>query len=93
MNNQKIEIIWSNVDSSSLDYVHYLLNNGRGVLGATFKSGDSYIYHDVPLEVINKLLNAESVGRIFFKEISHAFPFKNIGKCDNKSPLEKAGFI
>lgn len=86
-----VNIIWSNIDSTSIEYMHYHNDGSNYLLGVTFKSGDSYIYKDVPLFDIISVLKSESIGKGFSKEIRLRYPYKNIGKVDGVSPLEKIG--
>lgn len=54
------------VNSSSIDWVE---ESGRGSLIVHFKAGGTYEYEGVPLDTINALIEAPSVGRFFNSEI------------------------
>lgn len=86
-----VNIIWSDIDSTSVQYMHYHNDGNTGLLGVTFKSGQSYIYNNVPMFDILSLLKAESVGAAFSKEIKLRYSYKNVGNTNGVSPLEKIG--
>ncbi len=86
-----VNIIWSDIDSTSIKYMHYHNDGENRLLGVTFNSGESYIYRDVPMFDIVNVLKAESVGKGFSKEIRLRYPYKNIGKIVSGSPLETVG--
>lgn len=44
-----------------------------------FKSGDVYSYDEVPLEVYQQLVTAESVGQSFHKLIKNVFNHSKVG--------------
>lgn len=71
------------VDSSSIKEVFY---NKCGDLRVEFWSGAKYVYYDVPLEDYNNLIEAESVGRFFNKQIK-----KNYG-CQRITELGPSAF-
>jgi len=69
------------VDSSSIDSVIY----EDGNLVVNFKTGSSYVYYEVPEELYEKLLKADSVGSFFSKKIRHSFDyFKHVPKSKEK---------
>lgn len=86
-----VNIIWSDIDSTSVGYMHYYNDGRKGLLGVTFKSGQSYIYNDVPMFDILSVLKSDSVGAAFSKEIKLRYPYKNVGTIGAKSPLESIG--
>ena len=48
-------------------------------LRATFRdSGRTYVYHDVPQELYDALLFADSLGRFFNRHIRDRFPVEEI---------------
>lgn len=62
-------------DSTCFSEIGY--DEYRGVLYVTFRSsGASYVYSEVPNEVWKSLLNAESKGSYYNKEIKGQFPCK-----------------
>ena len=89
--NGVVNIIWSDMDSTSIDYMHYHNDGIQSVLGVTFKSGQSYIYDKVKMADIINMLKAESVGSFFSKNIRMNYSYKNIGDADGNSPLQKIG--
>jgi KTSC domain len=61
------------VDSSMIRFVRY---DPRGrALHIIFTSGKTYIYMDVPREVYDALLKADSKGEFFFEEIRDQYSF------------------
>lgn len=54
------------VQSSMISSVE---ETGRGTMIVEFKGGAKYEYFDVPLDVINGLVEAPSVGRFFNENI------------------------
>lgn len=91
--NGTVNIIWSDMDSTSLEYIHYHNDGAKGVLGVTFKSGQSYIYDSVRMTDIIDMLKSESIGSFFAKNIRMKYSYKNIGESDGGSPLQKIGII
>lgn len=61
------------VESSVLDAVGYDANSKE--LTIVLKSGDTYVYHNVPEKVYNKLMAAESKGKFFTKNIKDKYEF------------------
>ena len=61
------------VDSSMIRFVRY---DPRGrALHIIFTSGKTYIYMDVPREVYDALLKADSKGEFFNEEIRDQYSF------------------
>ncbi len=89
--NGVVNIIWSEMDSSSIEYIHYHNDGVRSVLGVTFKSGQSYIYDRVRMTDVINMLKSESVGSFFSKNIRMNYSYKNIGDANGYSPLKKIG--
>jgi hypothetical protein len=66
------------VQSSALEQVAY--DEPSQTLSATFRdSGRTYIYRDVPQEVYDRLIFAESIGAFFNAHIRDRFHFEDIG--------------
>jgi hypothetical protein len=66
--------IWTNVKSSNIEALSHSAEN----LLVKFKSGKVYEYSNVPVELFQTVLNADSVGKIFNQKIKHfpeSFPF------------------
>lgn len=53
--------------SSHIARIHYNPDNAR--LKVEFRSGRDYEYEDVPYEIFNKFVAAESAGKYFNAEI------------------------
>ncbi|MEQ1852190.1 MAG: KTSC domain-containing protein [Chthoniobacteraceae bacterium] len=64
------------VKSSDLASVGY--DQKSRVLEIEFHSGGIYRYHEVPREIFDRLLAAESKGRFFAGQIRHRFRFERI---------------
>ena len=86
-----VNIIWSDIDSSLIKYMHYHNDGSKGLLGVIFKNDQSCIYDDVSMFDILSVLKAESVGSAFSKEIKLRYQYKNVGVINSGSPLEKMG--
>jgi hypothetical protein len=65
------------VDSSVLDAVGY-----TRVLELHFDSGRIYQYYDVPDEVYEGMLSAESKGRYFNAHIRDKYPYQEIERVN-----------
>lgn len=89
--NGTVNIIWSEMDSTSIEYMHYHNDGVKGVLGVTFKSGQSYIYDNVRMTDVINMLKSESVGSFFAKNIRMNYSYKNVGDSNGVSPLQKIG--
>lgn len=59
------------VESSNIKSVGH---DGQ-VLEVEFKSGDVYEYANVPSEVYESFVGAESIGKFFFKEVKGKFDY------------------
>lgn len=88
-----VDITWSNVESSSIEFIHYHNDGDNGILGVTFRSGDSYVYDKVNINEVIDMLKAESVGSAFSKNIRLSHSYKNIGDTNGESPLKKIGIV
>jgi hypothetical protein len=65
------------VQSSALEQVSY--DERAGTLCATFRdTGRTYIYQDVPQDVYDGLLFADSLGRYFNTHIRDCFPVREL---------------
>lgn len=64
------------VNSSDINAVDY--DYQRKTLTILFHSGGKYEYYNVPLNVYNSLLSAESKGRYFDKFIKHYYQYRKI---------------
>ena len=65
------------VQSSALEQVSY--DERADTLCATFReTGRTYIYQEVPQELYDGLIFADSLGRYFNTHIQGRFPFREI---------------
>jgi hypothetical protein len=65
------------VQSTAIEKVGY--DPASGDLRATFRgSGKTYVYHDVPQELYDGLLFADSVGAFFNAHIRDSFDFEEL---------------
>lgn len=60
---------WQDVKSSNMTKVRYV----DGDMEVQFTNGAEYLYKEVPEEVFDELLKAESVGKFFFSKIKGKF--------------------
>ena len=86
-----VNIIWSDIDSSMIKYMHYYTDGNKSLLGVIFDNNQACIYNDVSMFDILTVLKAESAGSAFSKEIKLRYPYKNIGQILSGSPLETIG--
>jgi hypothetical protein len=91
MNNKNINIIWRNIDSSTIDTIHYSCHQGKSYLGVKFSNEYSYIYSDVTLLEVFQMISSDSCGGYFSKNIRSKYPYKHAGKIQTDSPLIKIG--
>jgi hypothetical protein len=64
------------VESSMMTFVKY--DDDAGELDITFASGKTYRYLEVPLEIYDGLLDAESKGEFFNDNIKDAFVYSEV---------------
>ncbi len=64
------------VESSNILEVGY--DQDGEVLYITFKSGDTYTYDIVPFDVYQSLMDAESIGSYFHKNIRTNYGFTKV---------------
>lgn len=86
-----VDIIWSDVESSSIEFIHYHNDEKNQMLGVTFRSGDSYVYNNVMMNEVVDMLKSDSVGSFFSKNIRLNHSYTNIGNTNGESPLKKIG--
>ena len=65
---------WQEVKSSNIAKVRYV----EGGMEVQFTKGAVYRYKDVPEEVFDELLKAESVGKFFFAKIKGKFECEEV---------------
>ena len=62
--------------SSNIDFVEY--DRDAKVLIIKFKAGGKYSYVDVPSDVYESFIHAESAGRFFFNSIRGRYQYSRI---------------
>lgn len=67
-----------NVTNSShiIQLKHYTDDKDIPTLEATFKTGQVYVYHNVPKEVFTVLLESESTGKAFHQLIIGKYAYE-----------------
>lgn len=73
-----IQIEWHKVESSNIDAIGIGENDEGGNLHVRFNSGSEYVYHDVPVGVIQGFLDAESKGKFFVASIKDVYPYEKV---------------
>lgn len=91
MESKKINIIWRDIDSSTLKTIHYSSDGKKTYLGVKFTNEYAYIYSGVPLTEVFQMIMSDSSGGYFSKVIRTKYPYKHIGRIDSDSPLVKIG--
>lgn len=71
------EIEWESVESSNLAYIGY--DEERQDLQIQFRSGAWYAYSNVPDEIYEGLMNADSKGQYFNENIKGKFEYQKVG--------------
>jgi len=64
------------VDSSNVEAVGY--DDSAEELHVRFLSGDTYVYHGVPDEIFDGMLNASSKGSYLNREIKGVYQFTKL---------------
>ena len=64
-------------NSSQIQKVKY--NSSTKILTVTFKGNNTYEYYDVPINVFEELLTAESAGKYLNAKIKQIYKFKLLG--------------
>jgi len=70
------DIPFLEVESSNIEAVHYDLMNKE--LYVKFTSGSIYSYQNVEHHVYDSLVNADSIGKFFGKEIRNEYDFERL---------------
>lgn len=76
------QVISSNI--SQIDFDPFM-----GTMTIGFTNNSIYEYYGVPLELYKELIESESVGRFFQKNIKHNFDFAKRGKLINHNQEEE----
>lgn len=69
-------IVIENVSSTAIDKIGY--EEQRAQLRITFKSGRTYVYEGVAPDTYEDLLNAESQGAYFNRNIRDAYEYREV---------------
>jgi hypothetical protein len=72
---------WPEVKSSNIQAVSY--SAYTKTLKVRFRSGE-YRYEDVPADVVEKFITADSIGKAFYQYIKDDFKAKRMEKADEK---------
>lgn len=64
------------INSSIITEIDY--DKNELLLTVYFTKGNVYLYHDVPYEIISQMLEAESKGSFFTKNIAKKFKYEKI---------------
>ena len=70
-------MIFKQFNSSTLHTMTY--DEDTNKLEVTFKRGAVYRYSNVPQDIVNELINAESSGKYFNANIAKLFKYEKIG--------------
>lgn len=71
-----IPTAWASVDSSNIDALKFDPQGGN--LHVRFKTGAEYIYEDVPVELVEGLYHASSVGRFLRENIMDNYTHRRV---------------
>lgn len=75
----------TDVISSAIKNVEY--DENTAILDITFHNGTTYRYYAVNENIVNEMLNANSIGNFFNEKIKNNYTTYNL-KIDKKSQLE-----
>lgn len=67
---------WINVSSTNLSRVRY--DDSKNILEIEFQGGRVYQFFDVPKQVFEDLLNAESNGKFFHEQIKGHYRYARV---------------
>lgn len=84
-----IDIEISNIESTMIDYIHYVKKGNRLYLGIRFSSGDSYVYSDIRFSEVLNLIVSKSMGSYFSQHIKTKYPYKKLGAIGEQDPLKE----
>lgn len=71
------EIKWSSVESSNIAMIGY--DDETEELHVKFNSGAEYVYNDVPEEVFEEFLSADSKGQYLNEHIKGKYQYRKVG--------------
>ena len=58
--------------------LHSFFYTNEGVLCIEFRSGRSYEYEDVPLDVVEGLMGSSTPGQYFLENIKYAYSYEEV---------------
>jgi len=67
---------WINVSSTNLSRIRY--DDSKNILEIEFQGGRVYQFFDVPKQVFEGLLNAESKGKFFHEQIKGHYRYARV---------------
>ena len=67
---------WINVSSTNLSRIRY--DDSKNILEIEFEGGRVYQFFDVPKQVFEGLLNAESKGKFFREQIKGHYRYARV---------------
>lgn len=72
---------WKLVESSNIVSIGYENHEDdmKAELHVQFKSGAEYVYHDVPQDMVQEFLNADSKGKFLNERIKGLYEFHKLG--------------
>ncbi len=74
-------ITYKSVPNSSTIY-RLKYDDDRRELTVTFVNGAQYLYTDVPLDVFEEMIKAESIGSFFAKNIKAKYAFRHLTEVE-----------
>jgi hypothetical protein len=69
-------MVIAHMSSTVIDSISY--DPERRELAITFKSGRTYVYDDVPIDIYEELLAADSQGAYFNHNIRDAYEYREV---------------
>jgi hypothetical protein len=72
------QMLWTDVDSSAIRAVAY----SEGMLYIRFNTGQVYLYKNVPLEMYEDLIKADSIGKFHAAKIKNQFEYQKVGEFE-----------
>lgn len=76
--NGTMEISWVDIDSSTIESISIYHSDKQRSMLVEFRNGSAYMYGDIDIDTIGKLITSESVGKAFSALIKNKFPYKRV---------------
>lgn len=73
-----MEIAWVDIDSSTIDTISIYYSDKQRSMLVEFNNGSAYMYADIDIDTIGKLITSESVGKAFATLIKDKFPYRRV---------------